>query len=45
MAIFKEMFDARTLVRLICVLSALLMFKALGAYLGFDLITALAATL
>ena len=38
MSLFNEMFQTRTLMQIICVLSALLVFKAAGAYFGFDLL-------
>jgi len=43
MPLFEDMFSTRTQVQLICVLSALLACKAMGAYFGFRWAAALAA--
>jgi hypothetical protein len=43
MSLFNTMFDTRTLVKIIGVLSALLVMKAAGAYFGFSWMTALAS--
>jgi hypothetical protein len=43
MALFNKVFSTRTLVLIACVLGGVLLMKGLGAYYGFDWVTALAA--
>jgi hypothetical protein len=43
MSLFNKVFDTRTLVRIIGALSALLVMKAVAAYLGFSWMAALAS--
>ena len=43
MSLFSKMFDTRTLVKIIGVLTALLVMKAASAYFGFSWMTALAS--
>jgi hypothetical protein len=43
MSLFSKIFDTRTLVKIIGVLSALLVMKAVGVYLGFSWMAALAS--
>jgi hypothetical protein len=43
MSLFNKMFDTRTLVKIIGALSALLVMKAVAAYLGFSWMAALAS--
>jgi hypothetical protein len=43
MSLFNRLFDTRTLIKIIGVLSALLVMKGLGAYFGFSWMAALAS--
>ena len=42
MSLFDDMFDTRTLTRIIGALTALLIMKAINSYLGFSWMAALA---